>query len=120
MAGMSSKSEGYPTCNEKGGETPMAEDQPCELCGRRDVETTTHHLTPKEVGGTFLPTAELCIPCHKQIHSLYTNEELGIRLNSIETLRHDPKISAFIKWIRKQPSSKLVRTRKSRERRKKK
>ncbi|MBP1157739.1 5-methylcytosine-specific restriction endonuclease McrA [Paenibacillus sp. PvR052] len=35
----------------------------CELCGRKDVETTRHHLTPKEKGGTFLPTANLCVAC---------------------------------------------------------
>ncbi|MCA1056417.1 HNH endonuclease [Rossellomorea aquimaris] len=91
----------------------------CELCAREPVHTTIHHLTPKEVGGTFLPTAELCIPCHKQIHSLYTNEELGVRLNTIEELRKDEKISKFIKWIRKQPPSRLVKTKKSNERKKK-
>lgn len=26
----------------------------CELCGKDDLELTVHHLTPKEVGGTFL------------------------------------------------------------------
>ncbi|KPL61469.1 hypothetical protein [Rossellomorea vietnamensis] len=91
----------------------------CELCARRNVETTIHHLTPKEVGGTFLETARLCIPCHKQIHSLYTNEELGARLNTIEDLRRDEKIRSFIKWIRKQPPTKLIKTKKSQERRKK-
>ncbi|MEK3805741.1 HNH endonuclease [Bacillus sp. FSL H8-0547] len=92
----------------------------CELCKRQEVETTEHHLTPKEMGGTFMPTAMLCIPCHKQIHALYTNDELAVRLNTIHDLRSDPKISSFIKWIRKQPSSKLVRTRKSNERKKRK
>ncbi|BCB02984.1 HNH endonuclease [Bacillus sp. KH172YL63] len=92
----------------------------CELCGRNEVETTIHHLTPKEEGGTFLPTAQLCIPCHKQIHSLYSNEELAVRLNTVSDLRRDEKIHAFIKWIRKQPPTKLVRTKKSAERRKKK
>ncbi|WP_201716871.1 HNH endonuclease [Rossellomorea arthrocnemi] len=91
----------------------------CELCSRGKVETTIHHLTPKEVGGTFLPTAQLCIPCHKQLHSLYTNDELGARLNTIEDLRKDEKIHAFIKWIRKQPATKLINTKKSHERRKK-
>ncbi|MCA1061998.1 HNH endonuclease [Rossellomorea sp. AcN35-11] len=85
----------------------------CELCLRQKVETTIHHLTPKEVGGTFLPTAQMCIPCHKQIHSLYTNDELGARLNTIEDLRRDEKIHRFIKWIRKQPSTRLVKTKKS-------
>lgn len=89
----------------------------CELCGRENVQTTVHHLTPKEMGGTFEPTANLCLPCHKQIHAIYTNEELAARLNSIPLLRQDEKIGAFVKWIRKQPSSKLIRTRKSRERR---
>ncbi|OAT83127.1 hypothetical protein A6P54_05920 [Bacillus sp. MKU004] len=92
----------------------------CELCARQQVAVTVHHLTPKEVGGAYMPTAEICIPCHKQIHSLYTNEELGARLNSIEALRQDEKIGKFIKWIRKQPSSKLVKTKKSNDRRNRK
>ncbi|MDN4523076.1 HNH endonuclease [Fictibacillus fluitans] len=90
----------------------------CELCGRENTETTIHHLTPKEMGGTFKPTASLCLPCHKQIHALYTNEELAARLNTIQSLRADEKISKFIKWIRKQPATRLIRTRKSRERKK--
>ncbi|RXY98960.1 HNH endonuclease [Fictibacillus sp. S7] len=88
----------------------------CELCGRENAETTIHHLTPKEMGGTFKPASSLCLPCHKQIHALYTNEELAARLNTIPLLREDEKIGKFIKWIRKQPASRLIRTRKSRER----
>lgn len=80
---------------------------------------TVHHLTPKEMGGTFEPTADLCIPCHKQIHALYTNAELAVRLNTIETLQHDEQMASFLKWIRKLPSSKLPRTKKSNERKKK-
>ncbi len=49
----------------------------CELCGRNHVETTVHHLLPKEMGGNYGPTADLCIPCHKQIHALYTNDEIA-------------------------------------------
>jgi hypothetical protein len=56
-----------------------------------DVGITVHHLTPKETGGTFLPTANLCIPCHKQIHALYTKVELAARLNKIELLQKDEK-----------------------------
>ena len=91
----------------------------CELCEREEVEITVHHLTPKEMGGTFLPTANLCIPCHKQIHALYTNEELAIRLNTVLLLKDDPKIGSFIKWIQKQPSTKIPLTRKSNERKQK-
>lgn len=51
----------------------------CELCGRHHVRLTEHHLTPKEEGGTFLPTAMLCIPCHKQIdtRALYESGACG-------------------------------------------
>jgi 5-methylcytosine-specific restriction enzyme A len=92
----------------------------CELCFRTDVEITIHHLTPKEVGGAFLPTAKLCLPCHKQIHAIYTNEELAARMNTIERLRDDDTIKKFVRYIQKQPSSKLVTVSKSRERRQKK
>ncbi|MBE4909078.1 HNH endonuclease [Bacillus luteolus] len=91
----------------------------CELCGRDEVDTTVHHLVPKEMGGTFGETANLCIPCHKQIHALYTNQEIAARLATIRDLREDEKLSSFIKWIRKQPSTKLMKIRKSNERKRK-
>jgi 5-methylcytosine-specific restriction enzyme A len=85
----------------------------CELCLRKDVETTVHHLTPREMGGTFMPTADLCKACHKQIHALYSNEELAARLSTIERLKDDPEIAKFLKWIKKQPSSRLPKVSKS-------
>jgi 5-methylcytosine-specific restriction enzyme A len=91
----------------------------CELCARNDVDTTVHHLLPRETGGTFGPTAELCIPCHKQIHALYTNEEIAARLTTLRELRDDEKLSAFIKWIRKQPPTKIMKIKKSNERKRK-
>ena len=86
----------------------------CELCLREELECTEHHLTPREEGGSKLPTAILCIPCHKQIHALYSNKELAIRLNSIESLLADPTVYKFVKWIRKQPSSSIYKTKRSR------
>ncbi|MCM3584511.1 HNH endonuclease [Mesobacillus maritimus] len=92
----------------------------CELCGRTEVETTVHHLLPKEMGGTFGVTANLCIPCHKQIHALYTNQEIATRLTTVKELREDEKLSKFIKWIRKQPASKIMKIKKSNERKRRK
>lgn len=89
----------------------------CELCDRINVETTIHHLTPREEGGHKLPTADLCIPCHKQVHALYTNRELALRLNTIPRLKEDDKIKKFVNWIQKQPSSVLVKVKKSNEKR---
>ena len=88
----------------------------CELCEREDIDTTVHHLLPKEMGGTFGPTANLCIPCHKQIHALYTNEEIAARLTTLHKLKDDPQLSRFLKWLRKQPSSKIMKIKKSKDR----
>ena len=49
----------------------------------------------------------LCIPCHKQIHALYTNEEIAARLTTIPQLKEDPQLLRFLKWIRKQPRNKI-------------
>lgn len=87
----------------------------CELCEREGVEITEHHLIPREEGGGKLAKANLCIPCHKQIHALYTNKELALRLNTIQDLKRDEKISKFIRWIRKQPSTTIIRTKRSNE-----
>ncbi|WP_340030568.1 HNH endonuclease [Paenibacillus sp. FSL K6-1122] len=86
----------------------------CELCEREPVNTTIHHLTPKEMGGTFLPTANLCIPCHKQIHSLYTNRDIvTLGLTDLQSLRQDERMIPFIRWIRKQPATTIPRVHKS-------
>ncbi|MGM9927228.1 MAG: HNH endonuclease [Bacillus sp. (in: firmicutes)] len=88
----------------------------CELCERANVILTEHHLTPREMGGTFLPTAQLCISCHNQIHALYSNEELANRLSTISSLQMDEQLSKFLKWIKKQPSEKLPRIKKANKR----
>ncbi|HAQ08391.1 MAG TPA: hypothetical protein DCR24_13060 [Bacillus bacterium] len=92
----------------------------CELCCREDVDVTVHHLTPKEMGGTLMPTALLCIPCHKQIHALFTNEVLAVSLSKVELLRRNPAIHKFLKWIKKQPSTRLPRISKSNGRKQRK
>lgn len=91
----------------------------CELCHREDVILTRHHLLPREEGGKEEHIAYICEACHKHIHALYTNRELAVRLNTIEDLQADDKISKYLKFIRKQPASKKVRSYKSKERRKK-
>lgn len=87
----------------------------CELCRRDGItKVTEHHLTPREVGGKHKPTAWLCEDCHKQIHALYTNKELAIRLNTIELLESDEKIKKYLKYARKHCPSKRMIIKKSR------
>ena len=93
----------------------MKEDYTCELCRRVGVSRITeHHLTPREVGGSNMPVALLCEACHKQIHALYTNKELAIRLNTIELLESDEKIKKYLKYARKHCPSKRMIIKKSR------
>ncbi|MBM7095297.1 HNH endonuclease [Bacillus sp. H-16] len=91
----------------------------CELCLREGARLTEHHLIPREEGGTHLETGMLCSPCHRQIHNLYTNQELALRLGTIERLRDDEKIKKFLKWIKKQPATASVKMKKSNERKRK-
>jgi 5-methylcytosine-specific restriction protein A len=51
-----------------------------ELCERKELELTVHHLVPKVEGEGLLATARLCKACHKQIHTLYSNKEFAVRL----------------------------------------
>lgn len=92
---------------------PAAPDT-CELCGRSPLATTVHHLTPRELGGTLLGTVLLCRACHRQIHALYTNSDLvALGLTTLDRLRSDPQIAAYLKWIQKQPPGAEPKLRKS-------
>lgn len=91
----------------------------CELCKRKGVNLTEHHLTPREAGGKSLPTALLCTTCHKQIHALFTNKELALNLNTLQKLHDDEKIQRYLKWVEKQPVSAEFTIKKSRHVRKK-
>ena len=84
----------------------------CELCNRMGP-LTKHHLLPKEEGGTEADIALICSDCHRQIHALYSNKELALRLTTIEALKQDEKILKFLNFIRKQPTTKRMTISKS-------
>lgn len=89
----------------------------CELCGREHVRLTVHHLTPRIQGRRRgmaldeLPTAQLCGPCHKYVHSTFTNAELERDFPTLDALRAHEGVARFVKWVQKQPASKGVRVR---------
>ncbi|MEL6438442.1 MAG: hypothetical protein AAFQ80_04165 [Cyanobacteria bacterium J06621_8] len=87
----------------------------CQLCDRHVSQLTRHHLIPRQtvkrkqaVSG---PTIEICSPCHRQIHALYSNLELARQLNTLEKLKSEPKMIKFLGWIKKQDPQKQVRIR---------
>ncbi len=53
----------------------------------------------------FSSTAELCPPCHKQLHVLYSPKELQKRLSTIALLKADERVKTWIDWISKRTSA---------------
>ncbi|MFD1562168.1 hypothetical protein ACFR99_01090 [Haloarchaeobius amylolyticus] len=57
-----------------------------------------HHLRPEERADS--PTVMLCRPCHKQIHAVFTNEELREDYDTITALRAADQLQGYLDWIR--------------------
>ena len=84
----------------------------CELC-RRDVDQAEeHHLIPrtthssKWVRSRFTRDEKqvkvsLCQPCHSTIHSFFTAKQLARSYSTLDLLRSDSDIAAFVKWVRR-------------------
>jgi 5-methylcytosine-specific restriction protein A len=78
----------------------------CALCRRTIPDeriddpqvVQEHHLRPEERADS--PTVMLCRPCHKQIHALFTNEELREEYDTIDTLQSADRLGEYIDWIR--------------------
>lgn len=75
----------------------------CELCHRsrsKKRKLTRHHLIPNSVTKKqFMQTklAMICWDCHRYIHSIFTNEELAFKYNSIELLKEKLKQMGDVK-----------------------
>ncbi len=93
---------------------PQPEEVICPLCDRAipKLQRDEHHLIPKSHGGRH--TAVLHRICHRQIHAVFTETELGRQYNSIELLKQQEEIVGFIAWVRLKPDDFFERTRKSR------
>jgi hypothetical protein len=72
----------------------------CELCGREVQILSRHHLVPREEGGRYGATAELCQPCHSTIHLTFTNRDLAVQYNSIPALQQAEPLQKYLKWVR--------------------
>ncbi len=86
---------------------------PCALCGRPfpPDELTKHHCLPREKGGTQDHVELLCRQCHGMVHATYTNETLAALYPAIDQLRKAPELAKYLRWARKQPSSRRKRNR---------
>ncbi|MCI0700329.1 MAG: HNH endonuclease [Planctomycetia bacterium] len=89
---------------------------PCGLCGRgfSKSDLTKHHCLPKAKGGTSEEVSMICSQCHGMVHATFTNATLAAVYPTIEELRRAPELTAFLKWVRKQP---ITRKKKNKQRR---
>jgi hypothetical protein len=89
--------------------TPLA----CCLCGRpfEKGQLTQHHCLPREKGGTQENVELLCPQCHGMVHATYTNQTLAVLYPTVAQLRQAPELASFLRWVRKQPSSRRKRNR---------
>ena len=84
----------------------------CELCEREHL-LTFHHLIPKSQHANkwfkknfakeeMNKGIDICKDdCHKQIHILVSEKELGKYYNTVEKLLNHKEIKKYIKWLKK-------------------
>ncbi len=83
----------------------------CELCGREVNYLTRHHLVPREEGGRYGATAELCQPCHSTLHLTFNNRELATLYNSIPALQQAEGLQKYLKWVRNKSIERIANRR---------
>lgn len=84
----------------------------CEICGSVE-ELTFHHYIPvtlhtnkkfkKLYENDYLKThgINLCKLCHRTIHRMFTEKELGNIYNSYQNLLSSEKFRHYVHWIRR-------------------
>lgn len=84
----------------------------CRLCHRRVPcrLTNVHHLVPRSKGGGPDEEATLCKMCHSFLHATFTNQTLATAFPTVESLREDPEVRKFLKWVRKQKPHRKLKT----------
>ena len=84
---------------------------PCGLCGRGFSRSglTKHHCLPKSRGGTSDHVELICSQCHGMVHATFTNRTLETLYPTLAELRLAPELTAFLRWVRKQPASRRTK-----------
>jgi hypothetical protein len=79
----------------------------CPLCNRHmpAKERSSHHLIPVAEESDNSKRETIHRICHIKIHSLFTEEELALKYNSIEKLKEHEEIKKFIKWLKNKPDN---------------
>lgn len=62
----------------------------CALCN--GPGSTRHHFAPVATKMPHMGTCRLCPRCHREVHYYFSNWELAVRFNSLESLSGELKI----------------------------
>jgi hypothetical protein len=91
----------------------------CDLCGREVPRIHRHHIIPRVVWKRLkrrrkvkgrCPVVDLCGDCGRQVHVLFTENELAGM--SWEELKEHPDVREYVEWVRKR-KKKVGRMRRS-------
>lgn len=88
-------------------------DDNCVFC-RRSVPTRGHHIVPRCKGGTEI--APTCHSCEDFIHKTWTHNQLRDDFNTVEKIRADERFQIFLRWLYKQKSATIFKSRRNRTR----
>ena len=92
-----------------------AKPKACELCSRKMDALTKHHLIPKTLHKNkrirkqftkeqcVTEIVWLCKPCHKTIHRILSEKQMGAQYFSLSALQGHPDINEFVDWIKDKP-----------------
>jgi len=98
--------EGYP-------ERVEEQSVPCQLCDRPfdPHRLSRHHCKPRSRGGRAEDIALICTQCHQTVHALFTNDTLDALYPTIAKLREAPELENYLRWVRKQPPTRVTKSR---------
>ncbi|MBF9223565.1 HNH endonuclease [Hymenobacter sp. BT662] len=83
----------------------------CGLCEREVQATSRHHLVPREEGGRYGPTVDLCQPCHSSVHRFLSNRALARQYATVEALRTAEELQTYLRWIKRQRVERITNRR---------
>lgn len=89
----------------------------CPLC-QRDVPNNLierHHIRTREADSAAV--VPICNPCHKTIHSLFSNSQIRAGLDSVPALLANDQFARAVRFIRKQAPTAKITTKKAKTRR---
>ncbi len=91
----------------------------CPFCRRPAIHLKRHHLVPRSKGGKGPgSTVGSCLACHRAIHALFSNKELGERFNTVKALMANERFRKQIAWIAKQDPSRKLKVHRAADQRK--